>query len=99
MKFGENKKNIKLGNKDLLEPNFDKEEVKVVEEPQDLNSTAFSITNHPEGGFALVKIKYNPVTMASKVETVKKVADSREEAEYYFRVEVGTYFAELQAKS
>lgn len=69
------------------------------EEPVDLNSTAFSVTNHPEGGFALVEVKFNPVTMQAKVESVKKVSDSREEAEYYFRVKVGEYFADMERKS
>lgn len=70
-----------------------------VEEPADLNSTAFSVTRNPNGGFALVKVAYNPVTMLAKVVEVKRVSDNREEAEYYFRVAVGEYLGNLEANS
>lgn len=90
-------KNPKVEEVKIEHPDYN--EVVSVEEPQDLNSTAFSLTRNPEGGFALVTVKYNPITMLAKVETVKKVADSREEAEYYFRVAVGEWFGAEELKS
>jgi hypothetical protein len=66
---------------------------------EDLNSTAFSLIRGPESGFSLVEVKFNPITGNAKVESVKKVSDSREEGEYYFRVKVGEYFADQERKS
>lgn len=71
----------------------------ITEEPVDLNSTGFSMIQHPEGGFALVTLKFNPVTMLAKVEEVKKVSESRMAAEDAFRMAVGQYFGEQEAKS
>ena len=68
-------------------------------EPADLNSTGFSLIRGPESGFSLVTIKFNPITMEAKVESVKKVSDSREEGEYYFRVKLGEYFAGQESRS
>lgn len=65
----------------------------------DLNSTGFSLIRGPDSGFSLVTIKFNPITMEAKVETVKKVSDSREEGEYYLRIRLGEYFAAQEAKS
>lgn len=76
-----------------------KGQFKKEDDAPEYTSQAFSITNHPEGGYALVEIDYNPVTMHAKVKEVKKVGDSRADAEEYFRIRVGNYFAEIQAKS
>ena len=91
MKFGQKPK------EEIVEPVIMKEPVK--EEPKDLNSLAFSVTRNPAGGYALVTVAYNPITMLAEVQEVKRVADSREEAEYYFRVAVGNYLGELEARS
>lgn len=91
MKFGQQKTELEVSEKEANKTE--------TEEAKDLNSLAFSLTKHPEGGFALVTVKFNPVTMQAEVESVKKVSDSREEGEYYFRVEVGQYFADMELKS
>ena len=88
---------MKFGQK--LKEDVKMEEMISKEEPKDLNSLAFSITKNPTGGYALVTVKYNPITMLAEVAEVKRVADSREEAEYYFRVAVGNYLGELEARS
>lgn len=73
--------------------------VNLNEETQDLNSTAFSLIRGPEGGFSIATVLFNPVTMEAKVESVKKVSDSREEGEYYLRIRLGEYFADQERKS
>lgn len=96
MKFGQSKKEEP---KQLEHIDYENSSVSVEPEPEDLNSTAFSLIKGPESGFSLVTLKFNPITMQAKVVDVKKVADSREEGEYHFRVEVGAYFASQEAKS
>lgn len=91
MKFGQKNKEQSTV-VDLSDSNVQLD-LEVTEPLVDLNSTAFSMTRHPEGGFALVTVKYNPVTMQAQVQEVKRVSDNREEAEYHFRVKVGEYFA------
>lgn len=68
-------------------------------EPLDLNSTAFSVIKHPESGYALVTLSFNPITMKAKVDKVERVGDNREDGEHYFRVAVGQYFADQERKS
>ena len=93
MKFGENKK------QQVQHIEYDKVKESVVE-PLDLPSSAFSMIRHPDNnGFALVTVKFNPVTMEAKVEEVKKVGENREDAEFSFRVRVGEYFSEQESRS
>jgi hypothetical protein len=99
MKFGSSKFTNAKETTQPVKQLQDEEVVEDSQESQDLNSTAFSLTRHPEGGFALVEVKFNPVTMLAKVSSLKKVSDSREEAEYYFRVRVGEFFANEESKS
>jgi hypothetical protein len=101
MKFGQKPKNLTQEELDSGIQSLKRGPVseKEVEEPKDLNSLAFSVTRNPNGGYALVTLNYNPVTMQSKVSEVKRVSDNREEAEYYFRVAVGEYFAKMEANS
>lgn len=95
MKFGERKK---MDNK--IEPiEYAKVGELPVTEDADLNSTGFSLIAHPEGGFAMVTIKFNPVTMLAKVEEVRKTGSSRMEAEDEFKMTVGRYFVEQELKS
>lgn len=69
------------------------------EEPADLNSTGFSMIRHPEGGFAIVILKFNPVTMLAKVDNISRRIESRMETEDEFKMIVGRYFAEQESKS
>jgi len=93
MKFGERKK--------MLEAEREDKESQVTEKSEDfsdLTSTGYSLIRHPESGFAVVVLKFNPVTMKATVKEVRKVSDNRTDAEFYFKVEVGNYFAEQESK-
>lgn len=68
------------------------------EDPPEYTSKAFSLGRHPEGGFAVIIVDFNPVTMHAKVNEVKRVGDSREEAEYHFKIMVGQFFADQEGR-
>ncbi len=79
---------------------------KVVEEhysaeiPIEYTSQAFSMVRHPDNnGFAFVTVAFNPVTMDAKVVEVKKIGENRDDAEFFFKVRVGEFFANQESKS
>lgn len=97
MKFGSEKFGSK---KDVKAEPVPYEEVKPeVKEEVPMTGTGFSLMRGTNGGFSLVKLAYNADTKEAKVLEVKKVADSREEAEYYFRIAVGEWMASEELNS
>lgn len=62
------------------------------------NSQTFGLVRNLDGsqGWSLVTLKFNAKENKAVVDEVKKVSDSREEAEYYFKVAIGTMFMELK---
>jgi hypothetical protein len=95
MKFGERKKMEQA----KIEPiDYSKPELPVTES-EDLTSTGFSMIKHPEGGFAIVTLKFNPVTMQAKVEEVRRTGPSRMDSEDAFKMAVGNYFADQEMNS
>jgi hypothetical protein len=68
-------------------------------EDVDLTSTAFSMIKHPESGFALVTVRFNPITLQAKVDNVERIGDNRQDAEYHLKVKIGQYFAQQESQS
>lgn len=99
MEFGKSKKSGQFTKK---EETVNNEEITMatVEELPEYTSQAFSMVRHPDNnGFALVTVAFNPVTMEAKVTEVKKIGENRDEAEFYFKVRVGEFFANQESKS
>lgn len=99
MKFGEMKKKqsvIEITEADLKVKDASVPEVN--ESQDDLTNESFSLIRNPDGstGWTIVTVIYNPITTEAKVVELKKVGDSREDAEYAFKVMVGKYFAKVQ---
>jgi 4-hydroxy-3-methylbut-2-en-1-yl diphosphate synthase IspG/GcpE len=96
MRFTSRKPEVKEETKDIQPITYENSEVIPV--VADLMHTGFSMIKHPESGYAIVTLKFNPVTLQAKVDKVDKVADNRADAEYYFKIKVGEWFAEQEAK-
>lgn len=63
-----------------------------------MNSKAFGLVRNLDGtqGWSLVTLNFDAKSETAKVSEVKKVSDSREEAEYYFKVACGHMFMDLK---
>ena len=73
-------------------------EVKAVKEEPEVSSMpleAYSVARNPNGGWAVVKVGFNLADNTAKVLEVKPVSQSRTEAEFQFKIDVGHYFEKM----
>lgn len=98
MVFGSGSKKGQFGKKEEV-PDQEMILAEYVEKQEpEYTSLAFSMGRHPQSGFALYIVEFNPVTGEARVKETRSVGESRAQSEDAFRVEVGHFFGQQELK-